>query len=160
MESSERNWANISETICPTMLVFGKQASSRRIPQFHKFNFYDVITLVPYKELKSEDFSRRHHRQSAVEKVHCAWHTPDKRRPPAGEVIYQISLLLQRFFFTFLFGSYDFRSIDAQLYFKLNLRTVSAFLTQFLEDRNGNRARCNEQTSPQIVSRMKYFICV
>ena len=24
MESSEHNWANISETICPTMLVFGK----------------------------------------------------------------------------------------------------------------------------------------
>ena len=27
MESSEHNWANISETICPTMLVFGKKAS-------------------------------------------------------------------------------------------------------------------------------------
>ena len=27
MESSEHNWANISETICPEMLVFGKQAS-------------------------------------------------------------------------------------------------------------------------------------
>ena len=24
MESSKHNWANISETICPTMLVFGK----------------------------------------------------------------------------------------------------------------------------------------
>ena len=24
MESSEHNWANISETICPEMLVFGK----------------------------------------------------------------------------------------------------------------------------------------
>ena len=24
MESSEQNWANISETICPEMLVFGK----------------------------------------------------------------------------------------------------------------------------------------
>ena len=27
MESSEHHWANISETICPEMLVFGKQAS-------------------------------------------------------------------------------------------------------------------------------------
>ena len=27
MESSEHNWTNISETICPTMLVFGKKAS-------------------------------------------------------------------------------------------------------------------------------------
>ena len=27
MESSEYNWANISETICPEMLVFGKEAS-------------------------------------------------------------------------------------------------------------------------------------
>ena len=27
MESSEHNWANISKTICPTMLVFGKKAS-------------------------------------------------------------------------------------------------------------------------------------
>ena len=27
MESSEHNWANISETIYPTMLVFGKKAS-------------------------------------------------------------------------------------------------------------------------------------
>ena len=27
MESSEHNWANISETICPEMRVFGKQAS-------------------------------------------------------------------------------------------------------------------------------------
>ena len=25
MESSKHNWANISETICPTMLIFGKQ---------------------------------------------------------------------------------------------------------------------------------------
>ena len=24
MESSEHNWANISETICPAMLIFGK----------------------------------------------------------------------------------------------------------------------------------------
>ena len=27
MESSEHNWANISETICPEMLGFGKEAS-------------------------------------------------------------------------------------------------------------------------------------
>ena len=27
MESSEHNWANIAETICPEMLVFGKLAS-------------------------------------------------------------------------------------------------------------------------------------
>ena len=27
MESSEHTWANISETICPEMLVFGKYAS-------------------------------------------------------------------------------------------------------------------------------------
>ena len=27
MESSEHNWANISETICPKLLTFGKQAS-------------------------------------------------------------------------------------------------------------------------------------
>ena len=27
MESSEHNWVNISETICPEMLVFGKEAS-------------------------------------------------------------------------------------------------------------------------------------
>ena len=27
MELSEYNWANISETICPEMLIFGKQAS-------------------------------------------------------------------------------------------------------------------------------------
>ena len=27
MESSKHNWANISDTICPTMLVFGKKAS-------------------------------------------------------------------------------------------------------------------------------------
>ena len=27
MESSEHNWANISETVCPEMLVFGKEAS-------------------------------------------------------------------------------------------------------------------------------------
>ena len=27
MESSEHNWAHISETICPEMLAFGEQAS-------------------------------------------------------------------------------------------------------------------------------------
>ena len=27
MESSEHNWANISETICPKVLIFGEQAS-------------------------------------------------------------------------------------------------------------------------------------
>ena len=27
MGSSEHNWANIAETICPEMLVFGKRAS-------------------------------------------------------------------------------------------------------------------------------------
>ena len=27
MESSEHNWANIAETICSEMLVFGKEAS-------------------------------------------------------------------------------------------------------------------------------------
>ena len=27
MESSEHNWANISETICPKLLIFGEQAS-------------------------------------------------------------------------------------------------------------------------------------
>ena len=48
MESSEYNWANISETICPEMLVFGKQA-------FWMFLFseYPIISqintlLLPY----------------------------------------------------------------------------------------------------------------
>ena len=47
MESTEQNETTISETICPTMIVFGPQ----------KINFYDVITLelnckqelTPYK---------------------------------------------------------------------------------------------------------------
>ena len=47
MESSEQNKTSISETICPTMIVFGKK----------RINFYDVITLelnckqelTPYK---------------------------------------------------------------------------------------------------------------
>ena len=47
MESTEQNETSISETICPTMIVFGPQ----------KINFYDVITLelnckqelTPYK---------------------------------------------------------------------------------------------------------------
>ena len=53
MESSEHNWANISETICPTMLVFGKQASQMLFfqailtnPIISNFNFYNVITLA------------------------------------------------------------------------------------------------------------------
>ena len=37
MESSEHNWANISETICPTMLVFGKKAS-------RMFFFQNILT--------------------------------------------------------------------------------------------------------------------
>ena len=53
MESSEHNWANISETICPTMPVFGKQASWMLFfqailtnPIISNFNFYNVITLA------------------------------------------------------------------------------------------------------------------
>ena len=37
MESSEHNWANTSETICPEMLVFGKQA-------FGCFSFQNILT--------------------------------------------------------------------------------------------------------------------
>ena len=52
MESSEHNWANISETICPTMPVFVKYASWMLFfqailvnPIISKCNFYIVITL-------------------------------------------------------------------------------------------------------------------
>ena len=52
MELSEHNSANISETICPTMPVFGKQASWMLYfqailtnPIISNFNFYIVITL-------------------------------------------------------------------------------------------------------------------
>ena len=55
MESSEQNGTSISETICPTMLVFGKYAfkvmfflSIPTNPIISKFNFYDVITLKLY----------------------------------------------------------------------------------------------------------------
>ena len=51
-------------------------------------------------------------------------------------------------FFFLLFFLVHRISIDDQLYFKLNLRTVSAFLTQFLEDRNGHRARCKRANLP------------
>ena len=42
MESSGHNWANISETICPTMLVFGKKAS-------WMFFFQNILTnpIIP-----------------------------------------------------------------------------------------------------------------
>ena len=44
MESSEHNWANISETICPEMLVFGKQACILTNPIISQIN----ILLLPY----------------------------------------------------------------------------------------------------------------
>ena len=43
MESSERNWANISETICPEMLVF------------HEVSLLDVV-LSEYPD-KSHNFT-------------------------------------------------------------------------------------------------------
>ena len=53
MEFSKHNWATISETICPEMLIFGKQASSTLFfqniltnPIISEIHFYDVITLV------------------------------------------------------------------------------------------------------------------
>ena len=47
MELFEHYWTNISEAICPEMLIFGKYAfcsfrMSRKIAIFHKFNFYEV----------------------------------------------------------------------------------------------------------------------
>ena len=44
MESSEHNWANISETTCPEMLVFGK---------------YKALWMLPYSEYanKSHNFT-------------------------------------------------------------------------------------------------------
>ena len=53
MESSEHNWANISETICPEMLVFGKQASwmllfSEYPDKSHNFTNQHLIVLLPY----------------------------------------------------------------------------------------------------------------
>ena len=51
MESSEHNWANISETICPKKLVFGKQASwmllfSEYPDKSHNFTNYTLH--LPY----------------------------------------------------------------------------------------------------------------
>ena len=55
MEFSKHNWATISETICPEMLIFGKWASSTlffqnilKNPIISEILFYDVITLVLY----------------------------------------------------------------------------------------------------------------
>ena len=49
MEFSEYNWATISETICPEMLIFGKQASWTLFfeniltnPIISEILFYDV----------------------------------------------------------------------------------------------------------------------
>ena len=46
MESSEHNWANISETICPTMLIFGKQdvVLSEYLDKFN--NFTNLILMM------------------------------------------------------------------------------------------------------------------
>ena len=51
MESSEYNWANILETICPEMLVFGKKAFwmlfVQNIPtNFTNLIFHDVTLYV------------------------------------------------------------------------------------------------------------------
>ena len=52
MEFSKHNWATISETICPEMLIFGKWASWTLFfqniltnPIISEILFYDVITL-------------------------------------------------------------------------------------------------------------------
>ena len=49
MESSEHNWANISETICPKLQIFGEYfldvVLSEYLNKFHNFTnfmFYDV----------------------------------------------------------------------------------------------------------------------
>ena len=52
MESSEHNWANISETICPEMLVFGKQAYwmllfSKYPDKYHIISQINTL-LLPY----------------------------------------------------------------------------------------------------------------
>ena len=58
MEFSKHNWATISETICPEMLIFGKQASGTLFFQNIPTNpiiseiFYDVITLVLYRKYR------------------------------------------------------------------------------------------------------------
>ena len=52
MEFSKHNWATISETSCPEMLIFGKWASWTLFfqniltnPIISEILFYDVITL-------------------------------------------------------------------------------------------------------------------
>ena len=61
MESSKQNRTSISETICPTMLVFGKYAFQTLFfqniptnPMISKFNFYDILTLELYSALFSD----------------------------------------------------------------------------------------------------------
>ena len=58
MEFSKHNWATISETICPEMLIFGKYASWTfffqnilKKPIIQECHFYDVITLVLYRPI-------------------------------------------------------------------------------------------------------------
>ena len=63
MESSQHNWANISETICPELLIFGvlDVVLSEYLNKSHNFTnfiFYDVIISVLYK---ARDMSRGHY---------------------------------------------------------------------------------------------------
>ena len=51
MELSEHKWANISETICPEVLVFGKEASwmllfSEYPDKSHNFTNYHLTLTV------------------------------------------------------------------------------------------------------------------
>ena len=63
MESSQHNWANISETICPELLIFGVldvvlSEYLNKSYNFTNFIFYDVIISVLYK---ARDMSRGHY---------------------------------------------------------------------------------------------------
>ena len=71
MESFEHYWTNISEAICPEMLIFGKSAfcsfrMSRKIAIFRKFNFYEVTLQDSMREIYCS-------RPLAIDSVHVKW---------------------------------------------------------------------------------------
>ena len=63
MEFSENNWATISATICPQMLIFGKQASWTLF-------FQNILTNPIISEIS---FLWRHHFSTHFVKVLNVW---------------------------------------------------------------------------------------
>ena len=123
MESSEHNWANISETICPKLLIFGEQASwtlffqnSLTNPIISQISFFmtshfGTLLDVRLKHQILHCFKRRHCEKLCCERtsqlyyfymfvyIQCRRRRPtDRLHLKFPNISYQTSLLLRAYF--------------------------------------------------------------